>query len=155
EFAAGVNFGPLMVLGAYYVQTGEIKLNPLLASVPIGLGVANLLLLNEFPDVDADARGGRRTIPIVLGRRAAARVLAACYALAFALIPTLILAGVLPAGAVLGVLAALPALKAVRGALKYFDDVERLIPAMAANIQAALMIPFLMTLGIVAQGILF
>lgn len=155
EFATGLNFGPLMVLGAYYVQTGRLGLHAFLAGVPIGLGTANLLLLNEFPDVEADARGGRRTLPIVLGKLASAKILAACYVLAFTSMIALTLSGVLPEGALLGLLAALPASKAVKGAMKYPDDIERLIPHMAANIQAALMIPFLMTLGIVIQGILF
>src|SRR5213593_3702327 len=54
EFVVGLNFGPVMTLGAYYVQTGKFALEPILASIPIGLLIAAVLWVNEFPDMDAD-----------------------------------------------------------------------------------------------------
>ncbi len=154
ELFTGLNFGPLMVLGSYYVQTGRIDLAGLLAGVPVGLLTSNLLLLNEFPDVEADARGGRRTLPIMIGRKSSAQVFAATHALAFLSLVTLAASGVLPEGALLGLIGAVPALKAVSGALRHADEVERLVPYMAANVQATLLTPLGTTLGIVLQGAL-
>ncbi len=154
EIFTGLNFGPLMVLGAYYVQTGRLDLEGFLAGVPIGLLVSNLLLLNEFPDVEADAKGGRRTLPIMVGRPAAARIFAVVHALAFLSLGALVVSGVLPVGALLGLVGALPAFKAVSGALRHPEEVEALIPYMGANVQATLITPLLATIGMVIQGLL-
>ncbi len=154
ELSTGLNFGPLMVLGAYYVQTGRMDLEGFLAGIPIGLLVANLLILNEFPDVEADARGGRRTLPILVGRPAAARIFAAVHVLAFLLLAALVTSGVLPVGSLLGLVGAFPAFKAISGALRHSEEIEALVPFMAANVQATLITPLLATVGVVVQGLM-
>ncbi|GAI10525.1 unnamed protein product, partial [marine sediment metagenome] len=65
EWAPGVGMGTLPVLGAYFVQTGGYTLPAVIAAIPSGILVHNLLLLNEFPDTEADKGAGRRTLPIV------------------------------------------------------------------------------------------
>ena len=52
--APGLGFGPLMVVGTYFTQTGEYSVTAGLASLVPGFLVSNLLLLNQFPDVEAD-----------------------------------------------------------------------------------------------------
>ena len=69
EIFAGVGFGPLLVLGSYYVQTGRYSWETLVASLAPGILTSNLLFLNEFPDWDADRKGGRRHFVISLGKR--------------------------------------------------------------------------------------
>ena len=61
ELFAGLNFGPLLVLGAYYVQTGRYSWEALFASLAPGILTANLLFLNEFPDREADRKGRKET----------------------------------------------------------------------------------------------
>src|SRR5438552_18762497 len=53
ELIVGLNFGPVMTLGAYYVQAHSFAIEPLLASIPVGLLIAAVLWINEFPDMDA------------------------------------------------------------------------------------------------------
>jgi len=60
EVFAGLNFGPLLVLGSYFVQTGRYSWETLFASLAPGILTTNLLFLNEFPDREADEKGGRR-----------------------------------------------------------------------------------------------
>ena len=60
ELFAGLNFGPLLVLGSYFVQTGRYSWEALVASLAPGILTSNLLFLNEFPDREADRKGGRR-----------------------------------------------------------------------------------------------
>ena len=54
EWSPGLGLGILPVLGAYFVQTGSYSWSAFIASVPSGFLVLNLLLLNEFPDAEAD-----------------------------------------------------------------------------------------------------
>lgn len=71
ELAVAVGFGPLIVLGAYFVQTGTFSNGALLASIPIGALIAAVLYINEFPDKEGDARVGKRTLIVRLPDRAA------------------------------------------------------------------------------------
>ena len=66
EIAVGLGFGPLMVLGAYFVQTGRYALRPLLLSIPVAILVMLILYANEVPDRVSDGRAGKRTLVVRL-----------------------------------------------------------------------------------------
>jgi 1,4-dihydroxy-2-naphthoate octaprenyltransferase len=62
EISTFLAFGPLMVGGAYYALTGKLDLEPMIASTPIGLLVALVLLSNNLRDKDYDASVGIKTL---------------------------------------------------------------------------------------------
>ncbi|GBC71309.1 1,4-dihydroxy-2-naphthoate octaprenyltransferase [Candidatus Calditenuaceae archaeon HR02] len=62
-------WGPLMVGGSYYTITGTFTVEPLLASIPIGILVLLVLLANNMRDADYDREVVTTTIPILLGVR--------------------------------------------------------------------------------------
>ena len=64
-----VAFGPLLVLGAYFVQTQELAWLPFLFSIPLGLMVDAILHGNNFRDAEADRRVGGRTLAQFLGQQ--------------------------------------------------------------------------------------
>ncbi len=74
EIFAGLGLGTLPVLGAAMVQGGELGPTAIAASIPPFFMTFNLLLLNEFPDEEADRRGGRKNLLTLFGRRNAARI---------------------------------------------------------------------------------
>ena len=59
-FAPGLGFGPVMVVGTHYVLTGAYALEAWISSLVPFFLVSNLLLLNQFPDIEADQEVGRR-----------------------------------------------------------------------------------------------
>jgi 1,4-dihydroxy-2-naphthoate octaprenyltransferase len=63
--------GPVMVIGGYYVVSGEFSVQAIIASLPIGLLVAAILHGNEWRDISDDARFGIGTLSTLLGRRVA------------------------------------------------------------------------------------
>jgi 1,4-dihydroxy-2-naphthoate octaprenyltransferase len=68
EIAIFLSWGPLIVLGAYYVQAGGFQSYwPLVVSVPSGILTTLVLLINEFADRDADRSVGRKTWVILFG----------------------------------------------------------------------------------------
>ncbi|MGE5654365.1 MAG: 1,4-dihydroxy-2-naphthoate octaprenyltransferase [Bacillota bacterium] len=71
ELLVGINFGPLMVSGAYYVQSGHLSLRALWVAIPMGLLVSTVLYINEFADYEADRRVGKQTLIVHLGPRRA------------------------------------------------------------------------------------
>jgi len=71
DFGIFTLFGPLMVLGAYFVQTGRLDWTPLVVAVPIGFLVTAILHANNLRDMPFDRRAGIRTIAMLLGRSGA------------------------------------------------------------------------------------
>jgi len=132
-FAPGFGFGTLMVLGTTLAAGGEITATAFAASlVPLFL-VNNLLLLNQFPDVDADRAVGRKTLPIAIGRRGASEVY-----LLFALLGALSLGisiwtGWLPVSTAIGGIGFALTVPVFVGARRHARDIERLKPWMALN----------------------
>lgn len=66
-----VVFGPLLMLGAAFAQTGQLEWRVLLLSLPAGLAITAILTGNNFRDEQEDRSAGIRTIAGVLGRRGA------------------------------------------------------------------------------------
>jgi 1,4-dihydroxy-2-naphthoate polyprenyltransferase len=60
ELAVGMGFGPLATAGSFLLQTNNIQTEPFLAGVPVGFLVMGILILNEFPDFEADRTVGKR-----------------------------------------------------------------------------------------------
>ena len=74
EFLIGLNFGPLMVAGSYLVQTGGDMTqiyDATLAGIPIGLLVAAIVYVNQFPDHDGDKATGKNNLVVVFGPKKA------------------------------------------------------------------------------------
>lgn len=73
ELTVFVFMGPVMVCGSYFVHTGDLTLNSVLLSIPVGLLVAAILHVNNIRDIELDANAGKRTMANVLGRKTANR----------------------------------------------------------------------------------
>jgi 1,4-dihydroxy-2-naphthoate polyprenyltransferase len=160
ELIVGINFGPIMTLGAYYVQAGSFAWEPLLASIPVGLLVAAILWINEFPDIDADNAVGKRTlvlrlgytrsIGVYVGMVVGAYVLLILYALlaVFSLVPITSLVSLI---ALLSLPFALKAMKVLRANYK---DPHAIIPANANTIFLHLVFGILAIIGFAIGAIL-
>jgi 1,4-dihydroxy-2-naphthoate octaprenyltransferase len=145
--APGLGFGPLMVIGTHYVLTGRYDFIALLASLIPGLLVSNLLLLNQFPDVEADASVNRRHILIIFGRTAGAWVYAAFALGAFVWVALAWIMGYFPAGTLLALLSLPLALATVIGVIKNAEQIKRLIPYLGKNVIYTLATPLLLGIG--------
>ncbi len=146
--APGLGFGPLMVIGTYFAQTGEYSLAAVLASLVPGFLVSNLLLLNQFPDIEADKVASRQHIPIAFGRQFSARVYAALMAATYLSLILAVAFQVLPLTALIGLLTLPLAIKTVMGVLNNHDDMGKLMPFLGMNIQVILLMTLLTGVGI-------
>ncbi len=145
EIAVAVGFGPLMLLGAYVVQTGgSMSWEPVVASIPIALLVALILYVNEIPDRRGDARAGKRTLPVRFSRDAVLFGWDAAVVAAYAAVVGGVLAGFLPITAVL-VLLTIPIARRVHDGLRpNYDSPYTLMAVMAVNIQLHLVVGLLL-----------
>jgi 1,4-dihydroxy-2-naphthoate octaprenyltransferase len=67
EIAIGIGFGVLPVMGSAWLQSGVFDSAALLIAVPTSVWVTAILLINEVPDLRADAGAGKRTLPVRIG----------------------------------------------------------------------------------------
>jgi 1,4-dihydroxy-2-naphthoate octaprenyltransferase len=146
--APGLGFGTLMVMGTDFALTGTYSWTAFFASLVPFFLVSDLLLLNQFPDVEADQSVGRRHYPIILGRGASARIYLAFLYLAFAAVIIGVLLEVLPPPALLGLLALVLAVPITRGVLAYTVDTAQLMPSLGQNVLINLIMPVLVATGL-------
>ena len=83
EFFVFLMWGPLMVLGSYFIQRQVFSINALLISLPFGLLVALVLLANNIRDISHDRSKGILTLPIVIGQRNGLRLYSVIVILAY------------------------------------------------------------------------
>jgi 1,4-dihydroxy-2-naphthoate octaprenyltransferase len=148
EIATAVGFGPVMLLGAYTVQTrGSLSLEALLVSVPVALLVSMILYVNEIPDRTGDAQVGKRTLPVRWSKVAVIRGWDACVVASFAVIVAGAATDVLPLPTLLLLLAVPLALRVHSGLVRFYDDAYALMDSMAGNIRLHMNVSLLLLIG--------
>jgi 1,4-dihydroxy-2-naphthoate octaprenyltransferase len=152
EWAPGAGMGTLPILGAYFIQTTAYTIPAVIAAIPSGILVHNLLLLNEFPDVAADKKAGRRTMPILIGKTRTWMVYSALTIAVYLWIIGWVIAGKMPLFALIALLTLPFAIKAIIGGQKH-QDMNRLVPAMDANVKVVLLTQFLLGIGYILGGV--
>ncbi|MCL7421487.1 MAG: prenyltransferase [Methylobacter sp.] len=151
--APGLGFGPLMISGAYYLLSGHYQPAVLITAVIVLFVVSNLLLLNQFPDLEADREAGRLHLPILIGRKSSARVYVAFLAMAYALLLLSVFLKLLPIHSLLGMATLFWGISAARLVLRFYDNTAKLMPALALNAALALSLPVLISLGLIWQNL--
>ncbi len=96
EATVFVMWGLLIPLGAYMVQTGAFAWFPMIASVPVGVLVALVILANNIRDIDYDGSVGNRTIGVRLGAKKGAQLYEVLLAATYAFVVAGILTSLLP-----------------------------------------------------------
>ena len=135
ELVTGIGFGPIMIVGTYFAQTGAIRPDAVWASLPMGFLIAAVLWINEFPDYDADHKAGKHTMVVVQGPRYAVAGYVAIVLAAYVSVIVGGLAGLLPWTALVTFLTLPMAIRAISLTRMYFDQIDKLLPANALTIQ--------------------
>ena len=84
-----VFFGLVAVGGSYYLQALAVSPTVLLAATLVGIHAAAVITVNNYRDLDGDARSGKRTLAVRLGRPALRRIYALEMLAPYALLPLL------------------------------------------------------------------
>ena len=147
EIAVAIGFGPIMLLGAYVVQTGRLALEPLLLSFVPGILIALILYVNEIPDRRSDAVAGKRTLPVRLPPTTVQTGYLAAAIVAFAIVVLGVAFGVFPWTALIA-LAAVPIALRVHSGLKvHYDSPYTLMAVMGTNVNLNLVVGGLLLLA--------
>ena len=146
--APGLGFGPLMVMGVHFVLTGQYSWTAFAASLVPFFLVSDLLLLNQFPDHEADSKAGRRHLIIAWGPRAGILAYGIFLACAYLSVIAAVLMHVLPSWGLIALGTLLIALPVFIGANRYHSAIPELIPFMGRNVVLTLVTPVLLAVGI-------
>ncbi len=134
ELAVGLGFGPIMLSGVYYVQAQQIDLAVILIGFIMGLLAASVLWINEIPDYEADKVTGKTNWVVRIGKKKASQVYCFLLLLVYIFSAVLILQNIIPRPAWIVFCTLIFSIKAMRIALKHYEEVERLLPANALSI---------------------
>ena len=147
--APGLGFGFLMVAGTQFVLQGEYTTLPwLVAVVPFFL-VNNLLLLNQYPDIQADRNAGRNHLPIAYGVNRSTFVYGMFASATVVAIVAYVMTGLLP---VLSLIALVPmplAFFSLRGAIKHGAAIGKFPQYLAANVAVTIFTTLLLAISLI------
>lgn len=62
-------FGIVGTVGTYYVQVVEVSTLAIWASIPVGALITNILVVNNYRDIDEDREVGKNTLAVKMGRK--------------------------------------------------------------------------------------
>jgi 1,4-dihydroxy-2-naphthoate octaprenyltransferase len=147
ELLSGLTLGSFVVIGAHYALTRFMTTDIIYIALVPGILTALLLFLNEFPDADADRKGGRRHLVIFFGKKKSAIIYASAVLLLFALVAAGPFIQNIPY-TVLIALATLPlGVAAVFLTLKHHDNPARLVLAQGLNVALVILTDLLLAVA--------
>jgi 1,4-dihydroxy-2-naphthoate octaprenyltransferase len=128
--------GTMIVLGSFYVQVGFIEPAAIYVGVIVGMLSASVLLVNSFPDYDADRRSGRRTLVILLGKQKAAKIIFLPIIAPYIFIIIGIFLGYTKPFSLICLVSLPYVYKIIKNIGKY-ENLDKFVPAMAATVMYA------------------
>lgn len=155
EFVIFLAWGPLMVAGAYAVQTGKFTPELLWVSFLPGILTALILVINEFADEEADRKVGRRTWVILFGRAKTMDLYLFFTLLAYGLTFCAIILKKLPVFSAAVVVALILGIKAYsHGKIKVNSEPAEFLPAVLNTINHYNLAALLLTASLIAGRLL-
>jgi 1,4-dihydroxy-2-naphthoate octaprenyltransferase len=148
EIAVALGFGPIMLLGAYFVQAERFTFEAVYLSLPVAILIALILYVNEIPDRAGDAAAGKRTLPVRWPRATVIRAYDLAVGAAYALILVGAVVGIIPRPCLIA-LATIPLAVRVSDALRrdYDNPYALMFSAMGPNIKVHLYTGLLLLAG--------
>lgn len=151
EVSSSLGLGALPILMFYFVQTGDYATVAVVGAVASGILMFGIHLLNQFPDVEADKVGGKKTLPIVMGRRRASWLYLAGTVTFYTWVISWVALGTMPPAALVSLLTVPLALGAMIGALNYREGAS-FTPVLWAGAIAYFLTLVLLALGYILDS---
>jgi len=149
-----INFGPVIGLGSYYVQSGRLDLEPLMVSLVLGLLMWSMLIINEIPDYEEDRRGGKLNLVARFGRKAGVVLYVAGLILAYGILLAVVMMKIAPPLALLGFLSLPLAFQSIRVLRDNYLDRLKMSPANLMMIKVYVLTGLSLVIGYVLDCVL-
>ena len=133
EFFVAVK-GSMIVIGAYFIQSGEITIESILAGIVVGVLSSLVLFITSFPDHDADKSQGRKTLVIAVGKQKATKLFWIFPLVSYIIIIIGVVADLFPLVSLITLFTIPLMIKSGLGLRKNFDSIENLVPFMSSTL---------------------
>jgi len=153
EVFSGLFMGTIIVLISFYIQTGTITTTSVLVSVPVALLIGSINLANNIRDMDGDKAHGRKTVPVLIGRKRAIGVLAVAFSLSYMWIVGLVIAKLVPFWLLVIFLSVMKPINAVKQFQNKSEPIQ-MMPAMKLTAQTNTIFGLLLSLGYILSYLL-
>ncbi|MDQ0881838.1 1,4-dihydroxy-2-naphthoate polyprenyltransferase [Peribacillus sp. V2I11] len=147
ELFSGLFMGFLIILIAFFIQTGFVSSTAILIAIPSGILVGLINLSNNLRDHDGDKAHGRKTMPVVMGRKNALTFMAIMFAFSYLWLVGLVLTESVTAWILLAFLSIPKAMAAIKGFVGKTQPIT-MVPAMKATAQTNTFFGLLMAIGL-------
>jgi len=133
EFFVAVK-GSMIVIGTYYIQSGEITIESILGGIVVGVLSSLVLFIASFPDHDADKSKGRKSLVIAVGKEKASKLFWIFPLLSYTAIIIGVSANLFPLVSLITLITIPLMIKSGLGLRKNFDSIENLVPFMSSTL---------------------
>ncbi len=133
EFFVAVK-GSMIVLGTFFIQSGQITLESILAGIVVGSLSSLVLFIASFPDHDADKSKGRKTLVIAVGKQKATKLFWMFPLVSYGAIIVGVSLNLFPYISLISFFSIPLMIKSGFGLRKTYDSVENLIPFMSSTL---------------------
>jgi len=133
EFFVAVK-GSMIVIGAYFIQSGEITVESILGGIVVGVLSSLILFITSFPDHDADKSQGRKTLVIAVGKQKAVKLFWIFPLVSYFIIIIGVSTNLFPPITLITFLSIPLMIKSGLGLRKNFDSTENLVPIMSSTL---------------------
>jgi len=134
EFFVAVK-GSMIVIGTFYIQSGEVNIESILAGMVIGTLSSLVLFIASFPDHDADKSKGRKTLVIVVGKDNARKLFWIFPLFAYSVIIVGVVLNYLPVLTLISLMSFPLIIKSGIGLQKNYDSIDNLVPYMSSSLK--------------------
>lgn len=133
EFFVAVK-GSMIVIGTFFIQSGQISLESILAGIAVGSLSALVLFIASFPDHDADKSKGRKTLVITVGKEKATKLFWVFPLISYVAIVIGVSSSLFPLTSLISFLGIPLMIKSGLGLQKNYDSIENLVPFMSSTL---------------------
>jgi len=154
ELALLVNFGSIIGLGAFYVQAQTLTLQAFLATLPLGIMLFSMIVINEIPDIEEDRAAGKLTLVARYGKQAGVKLYIASWICTYGVIVGSVAFRIIPPFTLSALLSIPLVYNSIRVLRAHFGDPKLMAPANLNMIKAHSIASFGLIGGYVVAGVL-
>jgi 1,4-dihydroxy-2-naphthoate octaprenyltransferase len=136
ELGLLVNFSMTIGLGSYFVQAQGLSYEAFLATLPCGIMLFSMIVINEIPDLEDDKRAGKLTLIARYGNQAGIKLYVASWTATYLIIIMGVAIHVLSPLTLIALLSFPLTYRSVTVLMKHFDDARMMAPANLDMIKA-------------------
>jgi len=154
ELAMLVNFGSVIGLGAFYVQANTLTLQAFLATLPLGIMLFSMIVINEIPDIEEDHAAGKLTLVARYGKKAGVKLYVSSWVCTYAIIVGSVAFRILPLYTLFALFSLPLVYRSIKVMQQNIDDPRQMAPANLNMIKAHSITAFGLIAGYAIQGLL-